>query len=178
MALIKHRVYSEGPFNPPTLSSSITQLLVASHTAPATHQDVFLRARFDFVMSVSIGSVDPPLPELWWAEAKLGQYLWWSPTGSTSLPSLNGHDEHYLGSRLLTPKLVASPSAPTEYYVTWPTDDALITRTMREDKTTSSFPKVNAAISLWDNHSALDGTFGSVSIFWYWRLFTLWGSTV
>lgn len=175
MALPKYRQYTEGPFNPPTLAASVFQTIVAHHAAPVSHQDTFLRMRFQFFMSVAIGTVDPP-PEIWWSEAAVKLQAYWSPTGSLTAPSLNGHSEHYLGSQMLAPELTMSPSAPGEYYVTWSQECEFITETSRLDPTTSSFPTVSVYLSLWDNNNALDGTYGSVGIFWYWKLFTLWAT--
>lgn len=55
-------------------------------------------------------------PEDWWMRATCNWFIWASFAFSTSVPTF-GYDHAVLYVGRLTPILVASPSAPTEYYV-------------------------------------------------------------
>lgn len=175
---VKRRIYSQGVFDTPTLTASLSPVLVAAHNAPHATTDTFLRARFEFTMSVLIGSstADVP-PEEWWARAAAEIQLSWRPDSTHTPIAFNGNSEHFLGSQLLTPRLTPSPSSPTEYVVQWSQKTALVTETSRKDVTAVSGPSVTAGLGLWDPDSALDGTYTAVAIHWFWRLFTLWGSS-
>jgi hypothetical protein len=177
MALVKRRIYGEAPFGPTYLAHTPDPVLVAKHTAPHANDDTFLRLQLDFQLAVQVGSpsADVP-PEDWWPRASATLILGWSPTGSSTPLPLNGTSEHYLGSRLLQPRLTHSPSDPTEYVVQWATEDPIITQTARRDVTATVHPTVTVGLYVNDPDTALDGTYTALNVTWYWRLFTLWGS--
>lgn len=177
MTLVKHRIYGTYPmtnqatiYAPPT-----TPLGVAHHVAPGGHFDSFLRLRAQFNMSVIVGSSDAP-PESWWPSCSATLIAWWRPEAATGTGAANGTSEHYLGSAVMQPTIVPSPSAPDEYTVLWHTDDDLVTETARVDPTGPAGPSVNLGLVLYDTTPALTGIYTSISISWEARLFTLWGS--
>lgn len=55
-------------------------------------------------------------PEAWWTQATLNWVLWFDTDSATGVPPF-GYEPSVLYTGTLTPTLVASPSAPTEYYV-------------------------------------------------------------
>ncbi len=177
MVLVHRRIYGEGPFGPTTIAHSPNPVLIAKHTAPHANDDSFLRLQLDFQLSVRVGAPTSDVPpEEWWTRAALTLILGWSPTGSATPLPLNGTSEHYLGSRLLSPRLTASPSDPTQYAVQWETEDPVVTKTYRRDATATVRPTITVGMYVNDPDFALDGTYAAINATWYWRLFTLWGS--
>ena len=175
MVQVKRRTYSESLLQPPTYAFAGVPLTVASVVSPHGPSDTLLRTRFEFDMSVRVGTPDPP-PELWWSEATALLYAFWNSNGSATCPSMIGNSEHFLGSTMLHPRMTQSATAPGEYVVQWATDEPLITETSRVNSAPSVNPRVVWGLHINDLNSALDGTYASVGIFWYWRYFSLWGS--
>lgn len=178
MTLVKRRIYNESPFGPTTIPASPSATAITVHTAPHSNQDTFLRARFEFQMATQVGSptADVP-PEDWWPRASLTLIASWSPTGSHSPLPLVGNSEHYLGSQILVPRLTHSPSDPTEYVVQWSQEEPMILDTARQDATATTAPTIIVGFHVNDPDNALDGTYSAISTTWYWRMFSLWGST-
>lgn len=180
MVLVKHRRYGYAlATNLPSISAPGTTGLLLEHTeSPTTPQATLLRTRAEFTLHVQVGtpSSDVP-PEKWWSETYVTLYAFWTPSNSSAGASPTGSSEHYLGSQFLAPKIVTSPSSPTEYTVTWTTDDALETSTYRKLATAVTGPSVNWYISIFDPEFALGGIYSAINIDYGLRWFVLWGDT-
>jgi hypothetical protein len=176
MVLSKHRRYQDFlQTNQSTwISGSTAPLLLISQAAPVADTDTFLRLRCSFSASVAVGSVAPP-PEAWWSVTQLLLIAWWSDSGSTAIGATSGSSEHYLGTKLFSPTLVASPTAPTEYYVTYHSDGDLVTQTSRKGSGVNT-PHVGIGVTVYDPYSALDGTYTSIAANWQGHLVSYWGS--
>jgi hypothetical protein len=177
MTLLKHRIYGTYPttnaatvYAPPT-----TPLTLAHHVAPGGTTDTFLRARVQFQMSVLVSTTDPP-PEAWWPACSVTVLAAWTPTASTAIGSANGTSEHYLGSAVLAPTIVGSPTAPGEYTVLWRMEDDLVVETSRHDLSASAGPSFNAGVVIYDTEPALTGLYTGVAINYEMRAFSLWGT--
>lgn len=177
MALTKHRTYGDivttGASS--VVASSTAPLTLASYAAPGGPDDTFLRARFDFSMSVQVGSTGPP-PEIWWPVTQILLLAYWSPIGAVTVGQSFGSSEHFLGSRLLSPVLTPSVTLPTsEYVVTYTMRETLVFQTSRKGNGTNT-PRVNLGMTVYDPYTALDGTYTPISISWQGHSFLLWGT--
>lgn len=178
MTLVKHRQYGDivTTNQLPVVGTSVSPLQLATYSAPTSVNASFLRLRFDFSISVQIGATDPP-PEIWWPVTQVLVLAFWNDSGSTVVGPSFGTSEHFLGSRLLSPVLTRSVTAPTtEYVVTYTMREPLVADTARKG-TTPSTPRVNLGMTLYDPYSALDGTYTSVGVNWQGHTFILWGDT-
>lgn len=179
MVLTKSRHYTETPAT--NLSAIIappgTPKGVSHHVAPVGVTDTFLRLRAQFTMCVAVGNVSSDIPpEGWWPLTTVTLVAFWTDTNSAIVPSSVGTSEHYLGSKLLVPRLTPSPSDPTSYYVVWEMEDDLVTDTARKAVSAATGPAVNLGIVVYDPTPALSGIYTAISISYNARLFTLWGS--
>ena len=177
MALTKHRIYGTYPT---THASTLyappgTPFPVAHHVAPGGHYDTFLRLRAQFQMDVIVGSTAPP-PELWWPSCSVTLIAWWTPLNTSAVGGATGTSEHYLGSAVLAPTIVPSPTDPHGYTVLWRMNQDLVTETSRVDRSGPAGPSVNLGIVVYDTTPALTGIYSSVDISYEARLFTLWGT--
>ena len=177
MTLVKHRIYGTYPttnvstiYAPPS-----SPLTLAHHVAPGGHTDSFLRLRAQFQMAVTVSDVDPP-PEYWWTGCSVTLLATWRPDSSDAVGNANGTSEHYLGSAVLAPTIVHSPTVPGVYTVLWRMTEDLVTETARHDLAASAGPSVNLGIVVYDTVPALTGIYSINSIDYEARLFTLWGT--
>lgn len=179
MAQTKHRIYGTYPTtNVSTIYAPPTgPLTLAHHVAPGGTDDTFLRLRAQFQMAVQVSDVSPP-PEYWWTGCSVTLLAWWTPSASTALGAANGTSEHYLGSAVLAPTTVLSPTVPGVYTVLWRMEQDLVTETSRHDLSASAGPSVNLGLVVYDTVPALTGLYSIASIDYEARLFTLWGTPV
>ena len=178
MTQVKRRHYTDfiSTNQAPFVASSVSPLLVATHSAPHSTTDTFLRARVEFMASADVGTADPPLPESWWTFANIVLLAFWVPSSAATVGPSFGTSEHFLGSQLITGQLYPSPTDPGSYYVMWTQEEPMILDTARKDVTATSGPRVNIGITWYDPYSILTGAFASIPVNYQGRLFTLWGS--
>ena len=175
--LIKHRIYGSYPTtNVSTLTASPgSPKTLAHHVAPGGTSDTFLRLRAQFQLAVQVSDVTPP-PEYWWTGCSATLMAWWTPSASTALGAANGTSEHYLGSKVLAPTTVLSPTTPGVYTVLWRMTEDLICETARKDAAATAGPSVNLGLVVYDTGPYLTGIYSIASIDYEARLFTLWGT--
>jgi hypothetical protein len=122
-----------------------------------THSTL-LRTRFNVILAAAVGSADPP-PERWWTRFSALAVVNVSEVSSSDVKSPTSQDERIVLTCQLQPTLVASPSAPGEYYVTFkPQEGTLDSRGQRrhENGVGAGFWYCSG-IQLWDYESAVDG---------------------
>lgn len=114
-------------------------------------------------VSVGAPGVGTP-PEDWWMQATMNWFIWASYSTSTTVPTF-GHDGTVLYCGRLIPTLVASPSAPTEYYVRFEgPEQGFVTQGQRKAPSGDSI-YVNTGLRWEDPLSGLDtGVFTNVSV--------------
>lgn len=179
MVLPKVRQYSDliGTNINPFVGTSASPFAMLVKQAPVSNHDSFLRLRCEVVVSVAVGSsVSDVPPEAWWLQAGVFVTAWWSPTGSLVPGPTAGTSEHFLGSKLLVPSQNESPSLATSYSVVWHMTEPLVVNTSRVDLTASVKPTIVLSLYVFDPSSALDGTYGAISLNYYGRSFVLWGT--
>jgi len=179
MVLLKARAYHDiiGTNVVPLVATSASPHVLLVQSAPVSNHDTFLRAVVEFSFTAVVGAPTSDVPpEQWWAQTGVFLTGWWSPTGSSVPGATAGTSEHFLGSRLLYPTLVASPSAPTEYYVTWAPIEPLVFENSRVDLTATVRPTFILSLYVFDVDHALDGTYAAIDANYYGRVNSIWGT--
>lgn len=97
-----------------------SQYNLTGPTANRAHDDLLVRTRVHVRATFAVGvpTSDVP-PERWWTNLSINYAFSWDPAGASPhlRPDSSDHRLKLTGS--LRPTLVASPSAPTSYYVVW-----------------------------------------------------------
>lgn len=179
MTLVKRRQYGTINHNPlaPLPLTVDTGVILQQSVSPGGTHATFLRGRFELSLGVAIGlpTLDIP-PEKWWIECEATLYVYFVNGTSTALQPSSGTSELYLGSQVLSKTLVASPSQPDEYYVTFFTEDALEIQTARKFDTAVTGPAVNVWLYVHDPNFVFAGGYTATEVNSSLRYFFLWGS--
>lgn len=177
MVLVKSRKYHNlvGTNLASLVGPSATPLSLLVDTAPISFVTSFLRARAELGLTVRVLPTLPPSPD-WWTDVAMYLIAWWSPNGSVVSGSGSGTSEHYLGSQLLHPTLVTPTGAGAEYFVRWEQTEPFEVVTARKNPAATSPPTFILGLVVYDPFSNLDGSNPGVSISYFGRGFTLWGS--
>lgn len=175
MVMVKKRLYNEYPqTNLATLvAPPIAPVNVAHQTNPFTSTATYLRLRAAFYMDVRVGTPDPP-PTAWWPPTTVTLVAFYASSTSSTVGNSVGSSEHYLGSQMIAPRVVADPTVAGEYTVQWIQQEDLVLDTSRTD-TTSTTGAINVGIVVFDPYAALSGIWASIGVDYSCRLFTLWG---
>lgn len=131
-----------------------------------THSTL-LRTRFNVILAAQVSATDPP-PELWWTRFSALAVVNTSETSSADVKSPTSQDESIVVTCQLQPTMVASPSAPGEYYVVFrPQEGTLDSKGQRRhDIGTGEGFWYCSGIQLWDYESAVDGgIYGGISMY-------------
>lgn len=140
--------------------------------------DVILHTWFHPSVQWAVGATSAP-PEAAWSEAYVLVTAWWTDLAD---PTFYHADDNYPGTLIvghLTPTLVASPSAPNEYYVNWVgPPEGFSAATSRKVPTYGvSDPIVNFGLTIYDPLSGFQHGLYSGQSVTVWALEeTLWGS--
>lgn len=154
--------------------SSAPELLV-SHPAQGGNSATFLRARCQFSMSVQVDVADAP-SEIWWPVTQVLLVAWWSDSGSTAIGPSFGTSEHFLGTRLLSPRFTPRiTGAAGSYTITYTMRDDLVLQTSRRGSG-ANLPHFGIGMTVYDPYTVLTGSFTGVSINWQGHLWSLWGA--
>lgn len=114
-------------------------------------------------------------PEAWWVRAKFEWFMWVSETTGSTVPAFGVNTDVVYTGRL-QPRLVASPSTPTEYYVTFEgPDKGFESRAQRKGPATEPF-YLNTGLRWSDPLGGLDtSTWADVSVTTSTLDVTVWG---
>lgn len=168
------RGFEDIPFGLVGTGSKSIQL--AGLAATRTHTDVLVRTRLYLSLNFVVGnqSADSP-PERWWANNPVTVSTTFTPDGSALWALPDSGDSRIVCTGALFPTLVASPSDPTAYAVTYQPKDGVMESFSRRKSDGVHFGRAQTLIHMGDydagwwlgTYSAIDASVGALVEYLY-----------